>query len=627
VTAEHHVRNRYILVADLVLIAVSAWGAYVLRFDWLFALHRAEFPIYLATVIVVKPLAFHAFGLYRRFWRYASLPDLLAVVLASSAGAVLAALAMAGLVIFDAIDGFPRTVIPIDWLLTMTFTGGVRMSVRVLGEMRRTPERSSDAPAHKRVLVVGAGNAGVMVVREMQRNPHLGLVPVGFLDDEPSKQRKIILGVKVLGPLEKLAVKARSSGAQEVIIALPTAPGTVVRGVVERCREADLPSRVIPGVFELLDGKVSVNRLRNVEIFDLLRRSQVPMPTDMRAYIRGRVVLVTGAGGSIGSELCRQVAHDGPRTLVLLGHGENSVFDVQCHLAEVFPELNVAPIIADVRDRARLEQIFGQYRPDVVLHAAAHKHVPLMEANPEEAITNNVIGTRNIVDCAVRFDVKRLVMISTDKAVAPTNMMGASKRLAEMIVRDAARAHGRPFAVVRFGNVLGSRGSVVPIFKAQIERGGPLTVTHPDVRRFFMTIPEAVHLVLEAGGHATGGELFVLNMGESVRIVDLAEDLVELSGLKRGELEIRFTGLRPGEKLDEQLWERGSRTVPTATSDVLRVFEPDAGINVEKAVAALERAIQTGNPLDLKACVAELLPTFVPSAPASGPLLTSSHRT
>jgi FlaA1/EpsC-like NDP-sugar epimerase len=618
-TANHPVRNRYILLADVLLIALSAWGAYALRFDWLFALYREEFPIFLAAVLLIKPITFFAFGLYRRYWRYASLWDLIAVVFASSTATIIVAVFMAGLRLFDLILGFPRTVIPIDWLLTMTFAGGVRMSVRVLAEMRKAAEDPNATPKTKQVLVVGAGNAGVMVVREMQRNPHLGMVPVGFLDDDPVKQRKIILGVKVLGTLNALAKCAVASGAQEAIIALPTAPGTVVRGVVERCREAQIPSRAIPGVFELLDGKVSVNRLRRVEISDLLRRSQVSMENLTRDYICGRTVLVTGAGGSIGSELCRQVARDQPRRLVLLGHGENSIFDVQCQLREAFPTLELVPVIADVRNRGRLEQVFERMRPDVVFHAAAHKHVPLMEENPQEAISNNVFGTRNVVDCAVQFQVARLVMISTDKAVAPMNVMGASKRLAEIIVTQTARVRARPFAVVRFGNVLGSRGSVVPLFKAQIERGGPVTVTHPEMRRFFMTIPEAVHLVLEAGGHASGAELFVLNMGKSVRILDLARDLIELSGFKQEEIDIRFTGLRSGEKLDEQLWEDGAIVTPTPTADVLRVLEKDSECRVDLAIGItrLEEATRTGNRLEIQGCLADLIPTFAPAPMAS----------
>lgn len=622
-TANHPIRNRYFLVGDIFLIALSVWGAYALRFDWMFS--RDEFPIVLACALVVKPVAFYLFGLYRRYWRYASLWDLIAVVFASTAAAVVLAAIMVGLRLVGVILEFPRTVIPIDWLLTTTLIGGLRMSVRVLAETQKTPRMTSSDSAAKRVLVVGAGNAGVMVVREMQRNPHLGMVPVGFLDDDPVKQGKTILGVRVLGRLEAVAGCAVTAGAQEVIIALPTAPGTVVRGIVERCREVPLPARAIPGVFDLLDGKVSVNRLRNVEISDLLRRAQVPLEARPRDYIRGRTVLVTGAGGSIGSELCRQVARDQPRRLVLLGHGENSIFDVQCQLREDYPALDVVPVIADVRSRERLDQVFAQVRPDVVFHAAAHKHVPLMEDNPQEAITNNVFGTRNVVECAVRFAVDRLVMISTDKAVAPMNLMGASKRLAEIIVRRTARARNRRFAVVRFGNVLGSRGSVVPLFKAQIARGGPLTITHPEMRRFFMTIPEAVHLVLEAGGHAKGGELFVLNMGEPVRIVDLAHDLIELSGLARDDIPITFSGLRLGEKLDERLWEEGATVTPTGTSDVLRVVEADRseGNSFDAGLQDLEGAVSKGTSLAIQHSLAQLIPTYSPSPerPASVELL------
>ena len=627
-TVEHPVRNRYILLADVFLIIASACGAYALRFGWLFLVQRDEFPLFLGCVLVVKPIAFYAFGLYNRYWRYASLWDLIAVVLASSAAEIVVAGIMSGMVLFYHLAGFPRTVLPTDWLLTMTVIGGVRMSVRVLAEMRRGSESLGTAAA-KRVLVVGAGNAGVMVVREIQRNPHLGMTAVGFVDDSRAKQKKIILGVKVLGRLDGLAKCAAACRAEEVIIAIPTAPGTLIRAVVERCREANLPSRVIPGVFELLDGKVSVNRLRSVEISDLLRRSQISLAEAGIDYVRGRTVIVTGAGGSIGAELCRQVARNYPARLVLLGHGENSIFDIQCQLREAFPYLAITPVIADVRDRGRLQQIFSQLKPDVVFHAAAHKHVPLMEENPVEAITNNVMGTRNVVDCAVTCAVDRLVMISTDKAVAPSNLMGASKRLAEMIVRRAAGVHRRRFAVVRFGNVLGSRGSVVPLFKAQIERGGPLTVTHPEMRRFFMTIPEAVHLVLEAGGGASGGELFVLNMGEPVRIVDLAEDLVELSGFRRGEIPIEFTGIRPGEKLDEQLWEDGAQVSPTRTGDVLRVTEgqTDDGADLEAGLLRLERAVEASDLLEIQRCLAELIPTFVPTLPkTSGDLPTAAPR-
>ena len=616
VSANRPFRNRYILAADVVLIALSAWLAYALRFDWNFSLYQDEFPKFIACALIVKPVTFYLFGLYRRYWRYASTWDLIAVVFASAVSAVVIVGVMAVLRLFDLIAGFPRSVGPIDWLLTTTLIGGVRMSVRVIAEMQKTAAATGADPDVKRVLVLGAGNAGVMVVREMQRNPHLGMTPVGFLDDDPVKQGKTILGVKVLGRLDAVGKWAVATEAHEAIIALPTAPGTTVRAVVERCREVSIASRAIPGVFELLDGKVSVNRLRQVEIADLLRRAQVSTEAMPRGYIRRKTVLVTGAGGSIGSELCRQVARDQPSRLVLLGHGENSIFDVMCQLREAFPGLDVVPVIADVRNRARLDQVFDRVRPHVVFHAAAHKHVPLMEDNPEEAISNNVFGTRNVVDGAVAFDVERLVMISTDKAVSPVNLMGASKRLAEMIVRHAARTHGRRFAVVRFGNVLGSRGSVVPLFKAQIERGGPLTITHPEMRRFFMTIPEAVHLVLEAAGDAAGAELFVLNMGEAVKIVDLATDLAELSGFKKGEIPIVFTGLRPGEKLDERLWEDGAVVTPTATGEVLRVVESprESHLDLEKQLLRLEEAVRERNHLSLQDCLASLIPTYVPPA-------------
>jgi FlaA1/EpsC-like NDP-sugar epimerase len=607
------VRNRHILLADLALIAIAAWGAYALRFDWLFGLYREEFPIFLAAALLIKPITFHAFGLYRRYWHYASLWDLVAVVFAASSASIVIALVMAALRLFDLIPGFPRTVIPIDWLATMTLTGGLRMSVRLLVELKKQ-DVDRTAAGIKKVLVVGAGDAGVIVVREMQRNPQLQMLPVGFLDDDATKQGKIILGVRVLGPLGALAAAARESRADEVVIALPTAPGPVVRSVVKQCRETSLPSRAIPGIFEMLDRPVDVSRLRQVEISDLLRRAPVATGDRRRSHLENRTVLVTGAGGSIGAELCRQIARDNPRLLVMVGHGENSVFEIEQQLAVAFPQVKVASVIADVRNQERIEQVFRKFRPDVVLHAAAHKHVPLMEGNPEEAITNNVIGTRNVVDAAVRFQVDRLVMISTDKAVAPMSVMGASKRLAEMIVRRTARQQRRQFAVVRFGNVLGSRGSVVPLFKAQLERGGPLTITHPDMRRFFMTIPEAVHLVLEASGVAMEGDLLVLNMGEPVRIVDLAGDLMELSGFSRGEIEICYTGLRHGEKLEESLWEEGAVVTPTQTTDVLRVLEPDdtLGSDLDAAVGELERAAQRGDTLTIQAILADVIPTFGP---------------
>jgi FlaA1/EpsC-like NDP-sugar epimerase len=454
------------------------------------------------------------------------------------------------------------------------------------------------------------------VVREMRRNPHLLMTPVAFLDDDRSKHGKRVQGVPVIGETAALAGAIAQYQIAEVIIAMPKVAGHVVRALAAACREADTPSRIVPGVFELLDGQLTVSRLRQVDIADLLRREQITTPPETSSYLRQKNVVVTGAGGSIGSELCRQIALANPASLVLLGHGENSIFEAQLRLREQFPHLAVQAFIADIRDQSRLAACFERVRPQVVFHAAAHKHVPLMEENPEEAITNNVLGTRNVVDAAVACGVERLVLISTDKAVAPTSVMGASKRLAEIIVRNEAQRSGRAFSVVRFGNVLGSRGSVVPVFKRQIERGGPITITHPDVKRFFMTIPEAVHLVLRAGGLSSGGELFVLNMGAPVPIVQLAEDLIRLSGLNTDDIRVVFTGLRPGEKLEEALWETGAVVEPTAHPELLLVREED-GLDATRVMQSLDRLVSaaaTGTRLNFEAMLAQWLPSYVPSS-------------
>ena len=607
-------RNRYVLLADLPLVAIAAFGAFALRFDWLFLYYRPEFLSFLVGVLILKPVVFYLFGMYGRYWRYASVEDLIAVTLAASTASVVVAMYVGLGRTVGVIGEFSRQAIPIDWLLTLVLTGGLRMSIRVIGDARQKARKGNGHGEQKRVLVVGAGEAGTLVVREMQKNPQLNMHSVGFLDDDPAKLGKWIHGVRVLGPLEGLRRTSQDHQVDEVVIAMPAAPGTVVRSVSERCREAGVAFRTVPGVFELIDGQVSVSRLRNVDIADLLRRSQIVTRPGAAEYAADRTVLVTGAGGSIGSELCRQVAYARPACLVLLGHGENSIFDVQIQLRERFPGLPLVSVIADVRDAARIERVFDRFHPDVVFHAAAHKHVSLMEENPEEAATNNVLGTLNVVNTAVRYRTERLVLISTDKAVSPRSIMGASKRLAEMIVRDAAMKHGRAFAAVRFGNVLGSRGSVVPLFKAQIERGGPITITHPEMKRFFMTIPEAVHLVLQAGGMASRGELFALDMGEPVSIVDLAADLVRLSGLSPEDIPVVFTGLRPGEKLTEALWEPEARVESTANPEVLKVTE-DYGVRSEALAAALrllEDATTGGDAMTIQAVFAQCVPTFTP---------------
>ncbi len=607
-------RNRYVLLADVCLVPVVAFAAFALRFDWRFYTERNEFLSFLAAALVIKPAVFFSFGMYRRYWRYASVPDLLAVLLASSAALVAMVIFVAAGIVFDPLLQFSRAVLLIDGLLTFFAAGGVRMSMRVIGESRDRVRERRPAAASKRVLVVGAGHAGTMVVREMERNPHLGMTPVGFLDDEREKLGKQIYGISVLGPTQSLESIAQAREIDEVIIAMPTAPGHQLRSIAEQCRQIGVASRTMPGVFELLDGNVSVSRLRPIEIADLLRRAQVMPELTASTYVKGGTVLVTGAGGSIGSELCRQVAGARPASIILLGHGENSIFDIQVELRERYPSVRVVAVIADIRDQGRIRQTFDRLRPTIVFHAAAHKHVPLMEDNPQEAVTNNIVGTHNVLEAAIEFGVERFVLISSDKAVSPSSIMGASKRMAETLVREAARRTSRGFAVVRFGNVLGSRGSVVPHFKRQIERGGPVTLTHPDMKRFFMTIPEAVHLVLEAGGMARGGELFVLKMGKPVRIVDLAEDLIKLSGFTLEEVPIVFSGIRPGEKLEEFLWETGAATESTPHPDVLRVIESDAATDVTALLTTIASAVHEGDDLQIIAFLAHQIPTFAPSS-------------
>lgn len=576
------VRNKYaknlvVFVADIFIIVIAALGSFALRTDLgpLFIYYLPQAYWLIGIALIVKPIIFFSFGLYRRLWAYASTQELKLIVVAVTTASVLVSVVVVVLRAVVVLPNFPRSTLPIDWLLTLVLIGGLRFSLRVYAETRSV---SNESPGRShRVLVVGAGDAGALVVREMQKNPQLNLKPICFLDDDPSKDKQQIHGVPVAGTLIDLSRVVTRHRIDEVVIAIPSAPGSIIRQVADVCRLKGVPFRTMPGIYELIGGKVSVNRLREVEITDLLRRE--PTRIDERLIggsLGGKRVLITGAGGSIGRELCRQVARWGPSALILVGHGENSIFDVLVEIEENFPTLPLHPVIADVRDIDRLNIVFGNQHPQVVFHAAAHKHVPLMEANVEEAITNNVMGTRNVIEASLNYDIERMVLISTDKAIRPSSVMGATKRLAELLVLDAANRSGRAMSVVRFGNVLGSRGSVIPKFKHQIDRGGPITITHPDMKRYFMTIPEAVHLVLQASAMGLGSEIFVLNMGEQVRVLDLAEDLIRLSGLEPNkDIEIVFTGIRPGEKLSEELWDETTGYQPTPHPDIVLLLEDD----------------------------------------------------
>ncbi len=608
------VRNRYLLVVDMILTVVSILGSYVLRLE-LSDMSPYWPSLYwmLAASLVLKPIIYYLFGMYRRMWEYASIREFKIILAAVTTASIPVSLVILSLYSLGSFTWFPRSIPFIDWVLSLILIGGSRITIRILEESQKTADKPSAQGRTHRVLIVGAGDAGALVVREMQKNPQLTLQPIGFLDDDASKQKQQLYGVPVVGKLNDMARVLDRTHADEVIVAIPSAPGNVVRLVADVCRLRGIPFRTMPGIYELLGGKVSVSRLREVDITDLLRRDPARIrDQQVGETLSGRRVLVTGAGGSIGRELCRQIARWGPAELIMLGHGENSIFEAILEIQEDFPGLIIHPVIADVRDRNRIYSIFAQHQPQVVFHAAAHKHVPLMEMNVEEAITNNILGTRNVVDAAIKFEIMRLVMISTDKAIRPVNVMGATKRIAETIVLDGAMRSGLFFSVVRFGNVLGSRGSVVPLFKRQIANGGPVKITHPDMKRYFMTIPEAVYLVLQAATLGAGGETFVLNMGEQVKILDLAEDLIRLSGLEPGkDIEIVFTGIRAGEKLSEDLWEIDQPYEPTIHPDIFRVDCRDddlCGEPLEHAIGELLHLAHEGDTQSLVRLLDELIP-------------------
>ncbi|MFH1085754.1 MAG: nucleoside-diphosphate sugar epimerase/dehydratase [Chloroflexota bacterium] len=618
-------RVRYLLLIDLLVILLAAVTAFVIRYEALWRVwpYITRNDFFFITVVLVRPICYYLFGLYRAWWRYASVPDLLRIVAAGVAGSViitaLVALALAPEV--NGVRSFSRSVLLLEWAFSTLGVGFTRFLLRLVQSRAiATAALLGQGGASRRVLIMGAGDAGAMTLREMQRNPGLGYVPVGFVDDDPDKRSARIYGVPVLGTRNDIPRLVRERGIDQVVIAMPTAPGSAIRQVREICQACRVEAKTVPGMYELLNGTLNISELRPVRIEDLLRRE--PVRTDLagvESYLSGAVVLVTGAGGSIGSELCRQIAARGPRQLLLLGHGENSIHAIWMELQRRYPQLAVAPLIADVRDAPRMEALLARHRPQVIFHAAAHKHVPLMEWNPEEAFTTNVLGTRNVLRAAELAGAEHFVLISSDKAVNPMSLMGASKRLAEFEVQQAARRTGRHFDVVRFGNVLGSRGSVVPLFEHQIAEGGPVTVTHPDMTRFFMTIPEAVQLVLQAAHLGHGGDVFVLDMGEQIRIVDLARDLIALSGLRPDEdIQIVFTGVRPGEKLREELYEASDTPLPTQHAKIWRIEgghlpdEEDLARGLETLLAATRRE----EPAAILTALRPLIPSFAPDGEA-----------
>ncbi|MBO9541369.1 polysaccharide biosynthesis protein [bacterium] len=543
-------------VFDLAVAAIAYLGAFYLRFDGVIPVaHISQFWIFFAALPLLRMLVNFLFGMYRHVWRYIGVREAMAIALAVLTGSAIFSL----LLYVSNNASFPRSIVFIEALLSVMMLGGVRFGMRYWAEVTPGPKQSNSV----RTLIVGAGDAGEMLARDILRHPEGGLVPVGFVDDRKEKHGLRIHGVAVHGDRHAIASLVERLKVDLIVVAMPSAPQRVQKEILRL--SAATPARVqtIPALQEIVQGTVSISHLRDIQIEDLLGRDPVVVDQRLLSYLPGRRVLVSGAGGSIGSELCRQIAAFGPSSLVLFDQAENPIYHIEQELRERFPDLPVVPVIADMRDRQRVEAIFAAERPEVVLHAAAHKHVPLMEANPVEAAANNVFGSLNLAEAAHAAGVSHFVLISTDKAVRPTNVMGKTKRCAELILQNLAGSSATQFVAVRFGNVLGSSGSVVPRFRRQIAQGGPITVTHPDMTRYFMTIPEAVTLVLQAATLGRSGEVLMLDMGVPVKILDLARNLIKLSGLREDDVEIVFSGIRPGEKLYEELLITSEGTRPT----------------------------------------------------------------
>ncbi|MEG4502731.1 polysaccharide biosynthesis protein [Microcoleus sp. F6_B4] len=621
-------RTRHFLVIDAICFAIAPLLALAIRLDGI--LNLAPYLQSLAVVTIlflaVKLTVFYAGGFYKRYWQYAGLEEMVQITM-------LVGVCLAGEIILfqelyhlnnSPIANLPRSLPLLDATISFLLVAAVRFSIPAVERWNQKPWKVQQ---RDRVLIVGAGSAGTSLMQTMQRSPEVRLDPIAFIDDDPKKISKQIRKLTVVGNRYNIPEVVRSLNIDKVMIAIPSAPGKEIREIVEICQSIGIPTSTLPGLNEIINGRVSLGSLREVKIEDLLRRA--PIQTDTQkvlGLIGGKKVLITGAGGSIGSELCRQILKCAPAEIIIVGHGENSVFNIQQELGKVLSELKktsktptditrVTAFMADIRFRDRLEYVFITVRPDIIFHAAAHKHVPMMELNPPEAISNNVRGTKNLLDLALQYNVEQFVMISTDKAVNPTSIMGASKRVAEMLVLQAAKKSKNPFVVVRFGNVLGSRGSVVPTFKRQIAEGGPITITHPDITRYFMTIPEAVQLVLQAAVIGSGGEVFMLEMGEPVRIFDLAKDLIRLSGYEVGkDIEIAFTGLRPGEKLFEELFIPGEKYNRTKHEKILSLGNASRLVkeNIDREVEALCQAGDRNDTNLIVSMLQQLVPEYVP---------------
>ncbi len=604
-------KKLFFILYDIVAVIAASILALILRFEGHYDSIPREYLDrslqYISIVIVLTIVIFYVFRLYGSLWSYAGATELMNIVAGS---AMSAGIQMAVMVLFDM--RMPRSYYVFYGGCLFVFVVASRYFYRTVRTIRK---RQKDAKTCTNVLMVGAGGAGNMLVREIRNSSHVNKRVVCIVDDSKAKQGSYLHGVKISGDRNDIPRLVKKYQVDEIMVALPSAPAKEIKQILDICKETGCEMKRLPGVYQLVNGEVSISTLKEVEVNDLLGRE--PVKVDLSSildYVAGKTVLVTGGGGSIGSEICRQVAQHNPKRLVIVDIYENTTYDIQNELKQKFPELELTVLIASVRNTKRMDLIFEKYRPDIVYHAAAHKHVPLMEDSPNEAVKNNVLGTLKVVQAADRWRVKRFVMISTDKAVNPTNIMGATKRICEMIIQTYNNRSRTEFVAVRFGNVLGSNGSVIPLFKKQIAQGGPVTVTHPDIIRYFMTISEAVSLVLQAGAYAKGGEIFVLDMGEPVKIADLARNLILLSGHKPGEdIQIAYTGLRPGEKLYEEMLMEEEGLQDTANK-LIHIGKP-IKMDEEHFLMQLENlaAYVVKEPEDIRKCVQEIVATYHPN--------------
>ena len=596
-----------LLIVDVITIIGVALISLLIRFDGYITPHYMQqmvdaLPIMVISYIVML-LSMH---LYTRIWRYAGMREMVAVLIATTLGA---GLFYTGMYVFD--KSLPRSIYLISWILSTGVIGIGRMILHYIA-MQYGGKQSTDADMVN-TLIIGAGDAGATIAREIERYHKRSRKVIGFIDDDESKFNRLMGGVRILGNRHDIPSIVKENKVKEIIIAMPSVTRNEIRNIMEICSPLKCKVNTLPGMYQLLDDEVLVSHLHPVSIEDLLERDEVRLDMDIvEHYIRDKVVLVTGAGGSIGSEICRQIMRVGPKQLLLLGHGENSIYLINQELKNIYKDGPIIPIIADIRDKQQLDQIFTQYNPQVVFHAAAHKHVPLMEIQPMAAVLNNIYGTRNVADVAGRHGVERFVMISTDKAVNPTSVMGATKRVAEKVIISMNDTYDTKYITVRFGNVLGSRGSVIPLFKKQIEAGGPVTVTDPEMTRYFMTIPEASQLVLQAGAMGKGGEVFLLDMGEPVKIIDLARNMIRLSGLEPDkDIHIKITGLRPGEKKYEELLTSEEGTNRTNHT---KIFEaPLDTVDRDWLIEKISTFDSCETDMDVIGVLQDIIPTYTPN--------------